>query len=75
MPKREGPNSWAPEADKPVKGPGAPSVGQRGKPFQGENARGQSQPRTNSSTSAGGGADSGPRHEKGWPAKSPSNRY
>ena len=66
-------NPWAPDADPKPSG-SDPVVGQRGKPYNNENARGQNQPRTNSDTTAGDSPASGPKHS-GWPVRPASQKY
>lgn len=65
-------NPYAPETRKPT-GADKPSAGQT-KSYSSENARGQSQKRTNSDTTAGDAAASGPGPYSGWPSRSPSKR-
>ena len=71
--QKRGPNPWAPDENPKAVG-SMPSVGQTS-PYQGGNAHGKHEKKTNSATTAGGDAASQPKQPHGWGSKSPSNRY
>lgn len=54
---------------------GSRPVAGQSKAYNSENARGQRQRPTDSDTTAGDAAASGPRQGEGWPARSPSKKY
>ena len=71
------PNNATPDAERaghPRFG-NRPSVGQSESYQSGGQAHGKSERSTRSDATAGGGADSGPHHDKGWPSRSPSKKY